>query len=147
MRHHPERQRRISVRAAFVWYADKYQSAGQWIYDFRPILRRLTAAGAVKKWLSLYQIVRQSGGRRLIVILQGKNWHKHSPRFIVISTVAERSGEISLQNETSHTVTGDLSTQSLNIAKYLCPHIDMQLRSRWQFGEQLTVILRIFLNL
>ena len=49
---------------------------------------------------------------------------------IVISTVAERSGEISLQNETSHTVTGDLSTQSLNRAKYLCPHIDMQLRSR-----------------
>ena len=41
-----------------------------------------------------------------------------------------QSGEISLKNETSHTVTGDLGAPSLNRAKYLCPHIDMQLRSR-----------------
>ena len=48
----------------------------------------------------------------------------------VISTAAKRSGEISLSQWHKPHWGGDLSTQSLNRAKYLCSHIDMQLRSR-----------------
>ena len=51
-------------------------------------------------------------------------------RSIVISTVAQWSGEISLLNGTNRIVTGDLSTLILNRARYFFLHIDMQLRSR-----------------
>ena len=57
----------------------------------------------------------------------------------VISTEVEKS-PFSIASRIG---TGDLSTQSLNRARYLCPHIDMQLRSRWQFAEQSTIILII----
>ena len=48
----------------------------------------------------------------------------------VISTVAERSGEISPSNGTGGITAGDLSTQSFMGARVFTIHTDMQLRSR-----------------
>ena len=49
---------------------------------------------------------------------------------IVISTVAERSGEISPSNGMGDITAGDLSTQSFMGARVFTIHIDTQLRSR-----------------
>ena len=49
---------------------------------------------------------------------------------IVISTVAERSGEISPSNGTGGITAGDLSTQRFMSAMAFTIHIGAQLRSR-----------------
>ena len=59
-------------------------------------------------------------GRQHTVIRRGPNWPKRCPA-PVISTEAERSGEISLRNVASSMVAGDLSTLRFMRAQSLCP--------------------------